>query len=331
MNPSFCRRRMVQATGAAALLASLGQRVAAQAGVETLKFVTGFAAGGTSDTICRRVATRMSPGYAKQAVVENRTGAGGQIAIQYVKGQPADGATLLQTPTSMLTIYPHIYKKLPYDPLVDLTPVTLACVFDFGFAVGPAVPASVTSVPQFLEWAKANPQGANYGSPAAGSTPHFIGALLGKNAGVELKHAAYRGTQPAMLDLLGGNISAVSGPIGDLTQHLPTGKVRILGVSGAKRNRFAPDVPTYEEQGIKNATHSEWFAFFLPAKAAPELVARLNASMKNALAQKDVIDGLNGFGLEAMSSTPAELTELIKRDTAKWAPIVKQVGFTAEA
>ena len=152
MNPSFCRRRMVQATGAAALLASLGQRVAAQAVVETLKFVTGFAAGGTSDTICRRVATRMSPGYAKQAVVENRTGAGGQIAIQYVKGQPADGATLLQTPTSMLTIYPHIYKKLPYDPLVDLTPVTLACVFDFGFAVGPAVPASMTSVPQFLEW-----------------------------------------------------------------------------------------------------------------------------------------------------------------------------------
>jgi tripartite-type tricarboxylate transporter receptor subunit TctC len=193
------------------------------------------------------------------------------------------------------------------------------------------VPLSVKTVPEFLAWAKANPLGANFGSPAAGSTPHFIGALLGKNAGVDLKHAAYRGTQPAMLDLLGGNVSAVSGPIGDLTQHLPTGKVRILGVSGAKRNRFAPDVPTYEEQGIKNATHSEWFAFFLPAKASPELVARLNASMKNALAQKDVIDGLNGFGLEAMSSTPAELTELIKRDTAKWAPIVKQVGFTAEA
>lgn len=330
MNPSFSRRRMVQATGAAALLASLGQRVAAQAGVETLKFVTGFAAGGTSDTICRRVATRMSPGYAKQAVVENRTGAGGQIAIQYVKGQPADGATLLQTPTSMLTIYPHIYKKLPYDPLVDLTPVTLACVFDFGFAVGPAVPASVTSVPQFLEWAKANPQGANYGSPAAGSTPHFIGALLGKNAGVELKHAAYRGTQPAMLDLLGGNISAVSGPIGDITQHLSTGKVRILGVSGTKRSRFAPNVPTFEEQGVKGASHSEWFAFLLPPKANADVVARMNAALKTALAAPDVVEGLAGFGLEAMSSSPADLAELLKRDTAKWGPIVKQIGFTAE-
>ena len=327
----FSRRQLLQTTGASALLAGIGQSAFAQAQLETTKIITGFAAGGTSDTICRRVAQKLQGDFAKAAVVENKTGAGGQIAVQTVKAAAPDGATVLQTPTSILTIYPHIYKKLAYEPLTDLTPVTLGCVFDFGLAVGPAVPTTVKSVPEFLAWAKANPMGANFGSPAAGSTPHFIGALLGKNAGVELKHAAYRGTQPAMLDLLGGNVSAVSGPIGDLTQHLPTGKVRILGVSGAKRSRFAPDVPTYEEQGIKNATHSEWFAFFLPAKAAPDLVARLNTAMKNALAQKDVIEGLAGFGLEAMSSTPAELTDLIKKDTAKWAPIVKQVGFTAEA
>lgn len=327
----FSRRQLLQTTGASALLAGIGQSAFAQAQLETTKIITGFAAGGTSDTICRRVAQKLQGDFAKAAVVENKTGAGGQIAVQTVKAAAPDGATVLQTPTSILTIYPHIYKKLAYEPLTDLTPVTLGCVFDFGLAVGPAVPTTVKTVPEFLAWAKANPMGANFGSPAAGSTPHFIGALLGKNAGVELKHAAYRGTQPAMLDLLGGNVSAVSGPIGDLTQHLPTGKVRILGVSGAKRSRFAPDVPTYEEQGIKNATHSEWFAFFLPAKAAPDLVARLNTAMKNALAQKDVIEGLAGFGLEAMSSTPAELTDLIKKDTAKWAPIVKQVGFTAEA
>jgi tripartite-type tricarboxylate transporter receptor subunit TctC len=327
---TFNRRQLLQTTGASALLASLGQHAFAQASIETATIVTGFAAGGTSDTTCRRIATRLSPDYAKTAVVENRTGAGGQIAVSYVKGRPADGTTILQTPTSILTIYPHIYKKLPYDPMVDLTPVSLACIFDFGFAVGPAVPASVKSVPEFLAWAKANPTGANYGSPAAGSTPHFIGALLGKKGGVELKHAAYRGTQPAMLDLLGGNISAVSGPIGDITQHLASGKVRILGVSGAKRNRFAPEVPTFGEQGIKDMAHSEWFAFFLPAKASPEVVAKLNTAMKNALLQKDVIDGLGTFGLEAMSSTPGELTELLKKDTAKWAPIVKEVGFTAE-
>ncbi|MDH6168706.1 tripartite-type tricarboxylate transporter receptor subunit TctC [Variovorax boronicumulans] len=327
---SFTRRQILQTTGASALLAGIGQQAFAQAGIETATIVTGFAAGGTSDTICRRVAQKLSPEYAKAVVVENRTGAGGQIAVTYVKGRPADGTTILQTPTSILTIYPHIYKKLPYDPMVDITPVSIGCIFDFGFAVGPAVPASVKSVPEFLAWAKANPAGANYGSPAAGSTPHFIGALLGMQAGVDLKHAAYRGTQPAMLDLLGSNISAVSGPIGDITQHLQSGKVRILGVSGAKRSRFAPDVPTFGEQGIKNMAHSEWFAFFLPAKASPELVTRLNTAMKNTLAQKDVIDGLGTFGLDAMSSTPAELTELLKKDTAKWAPIVKEVGFTAE-
>ena len=327
---SITRRQVIQSAGASALLASLSQTAFAQS-IENLKIVTGFAAGGTSDTTCRRVATRMAPGYANTAVVENKTGAGGQIAVQFVKEAKPDGATLLQTPTSILTIYPHIYKKLPYDPMVDLQPASLACVFDFGLAVGPAVPLSVKTVPEFLAWAKANPAGANFGSPAAGSTPHFIGAILGKDAGIDMKHAAYRGTQPAMLDLLGGNISAVSGPIGDLTQHLPTGKVRILGVSGSKRSRFAPDVPTYEEQGVKNVTHSEWFAFFLPAKTPADIVARMNAALKSALAQKDVIDGMAGFGLEAMSSAPGELTDLIKRDTAKWAPIVKAVGFTADA
>lgn len=316
--------------GASAVLAAIGQAAWAQS-LDNLRIVTGFAAGGTSDTLCRRVATRMAPDYAKTAVVENKTGAGGQIAVQFVKEARPDGMTLLQTPTSILTIYPHIYKKLPYEPLVDLTPVSIACVFDFGFAVGPAVPLSVRTVPEFLTWAKANPLGANFGSPAAGSTPHFIGALLGKSAGIDMKHAAYRGTQPAMLDLLGGNISAVSGPIGDITQHLPTGRVRILGVSGAKRSRFAPDVPTFAEQGLKEMTHSEWFAFLLPAKTPSDVVSRMNAALKAALAQKDVIDGLSGFGLEAQSSTPGELTDLLKKDTAKWAPIVKSVGFTADA
>lgn len=324
------RRHILQSTGAAGLLAAIGQQAFAQAQIETARLITGFAAGGTSDTLCRRVATKLGAPYATTCVVENKTGAGGQIAVTYVKAAAPDGATILQTPTSILTIYPHIYKKLPYDPMVDLTPVTVACVFDFGFAVGPAVPLNIKTVPEFLAWAKANPAGANFGSPAAGSTPHFIGALLGKNAGVDLKHAAYRGTQPAMLDLLGGNISAVSGPIGDITQHLPTGKIRILGVSGEKRNRFAPDVPTFGEQGIKDMAHSEWFAFLLPAKASPEVVARLSAAMKVALAQKDVIDGLAGFGLEAMYTSPAELGDLLKKDTAKWAPIVKAVGFTAE-
>lgn len=328
---SIQRRHLIQSTGVAALLASIGQQAWAQAQIDTLKIVTGFAAGGTSDNTCRRVGTGLTGSYARTVVVENRTGAGGQIAIQFIKGAPADGTTLLQSPTSMFTIYPHIYKKLPYDPVADVTPVTLACVFDFGFAVGPLVPASVKTLADFVSWAKANPTQANFGSPAAGSTPHFVGALLGKSAGLDLKHAAYRGTQPAMQDLLGGQIAAVSGPIGDITQHLASGKVRILATSGAKRNRFAPDVPTYAEQGFKELTHSEWFAFFLPPKADAALVARMNSALKVALATKDVVDGLATFGLEAMSNSPTELADLLKQDTAKWSPIVKSIGFSADA
>jgi tripartite-type tricarboxylate transporter receptor subunit TctC len=226
--------------------------------------ITGFAAGGTSDTTCRRVAQALTGTYARTAVVENKTGAGGQIAIQTLKTLPADGATILQSPTSMFTIYPHIYKRLPYDPVADVTPVSLACVFDFGLAVGPMVPASVRNVTDFVAWAKANPNQATFGSPAAGSTPHFIPALLGIKSGFEFKHAPYRGTQPAMQDLLGGQIPAVSGPIGDLTQHLASGKVRILATSGAKRSRFAPDVPTYTEQGFGDLQHSEWFPRCIP-------------------------------------------------------------------
>ena len=149
---SISRRNVLQSAGASALLAGIGQSAWAQAQVESLKIVTGFPPGGTSDTICRRMAEKLVPGYAKAAFVENKTGAGGQIAVQTVKAAPPDGTTILQTPMSMLGIYPHIYKKLPYDPVADVVPVTLGCVFDFGFAVGPAVPASVTTVPACLAW-----------------------------------------------------------------------------------------------------------------------------------------------------------------------------------
>lgn len=326
---SINRRAILQATGAG-FLTSLGRWAHAQAAIETTKIVNGFAAGGTSDAICRRVASKLSPGFAANALVENRAGASGQLAVSYVKSQPADGGNILQTATSILTIYPHIYKKLPYDPLVDLTPVSLGCVFDFGFCVGSMVPATVKTVPEFLAWAKANPNGASFGSPAAGSTPHFIGELIGRNGGVDLRHTPYRGTQAALQDLMGGHLPATSGPLGDMTMHVSTGRLRILGVSGAKRSRFAPDVATFEEQGVRGATHSEWFSFYLPAKASPELVNKLNSAIRNALAQKDVVDGLATFGLEAMASTPQELADLLRKDTAKWAPIVKQVGFTAD-
>jgi tripartite-type tricarboxylate transporter receptor subunit TctC len=316
----------------AAILGLLEQSLMAQTnpGIDNLRIVTGFSAGGTSDTLCRRLSSKMAPEYAKSVVVDNKTGAGGQIAIQYIKTQPTDGTVALQSPSSMFTIYPHIYKKLPYDPVADVTPVSLACVFDFVFAVGPMVPASVKTLKDYLAWSQANPQMANFGSPAAGSTPHFVGMLIGKLAGVNYQHVAYRGSQPAMLDLLGGNLAAVSAPIGDVLQHVSTGKVRMLVASGAKRSRFAPEVPIFADLGYKDMVYNEYFGIFLPPKAPTDVVARLNASLKIALASKEVIEGLATFGLESIYSTPQEFAEVLRKDTQRWEPIVKQVGFSAD-
>ena len=333
--PRHGRRSFVRASGALAAVAAFGPagRVSAQgATLETTRIVTGFPPGGTSDTLCRRVAEGLRGGtFAKTAVVENKAGAGGQIAVQSMKGAATDGSVILQTPASMLAIYPHIYKKLAYDVFTDVTPVTLACEFEFGFAVGPAVPAEIKTVPDFLAWCKANPTQANFGSPAAGSVPHFIGVLLGQSAGVEMKHVAYRGSQPAIQDLIGGQIQAVSAPIGEFLQQVAAGKARLLGVSGDTRSRFAPGVPTYIEQGLKDMVFSEWFGFFLPGGVDVPVVMRANEALRGALKAKDVIDGLAVMGLEVLSSTPAELALRLKADHDRWGPIVRKIGFTADS
>jgi tripartite-type tricarboxylate transporter receptor subunit TctC len=326
------RRQFVQSAAALATLASIGlsTRSHAQA-VESLKVVVGFAAGGTADATARRLAEKLRPGYAKSSVVENRTGAGGQIAIQALKGVPADGSMLVITPMSILGIYPHTYKKLPYDPVADAQPVSMACVFEYALAVGPAVPASVTNLDQFAAWCKANPDKANYGSPAAGSQPHFVAALYGRATGIDFKHIPYRGTQPAIVDLLGGNISSVSGPVGDFLQHIPTGRIRILATSGAARSRFVQNVPTYTEQGMKDFVFTEWFGAFTVGKTPNELVQKMSAACREAIAAKDYVDALATFGLEARGTTPEQLAAALKADTDRWAPLVKQIGFTADA
>ena len=299
--------------------------------IETAKIVVGFAPGGTVDTLARRVASKLTGSYAKAVVVENRAGAGGQIAISALKALAPDGAALLATPMSMLGIYPHTYKKLPYDPVADLTPVSLGVVFDMGFAVGPQVPASVKTVAEFLEWCKANPTNANFGSPAPGSVPHFVGELIGRAGKVELRHIGFRGSQPAILDLIGGQIAAVSAPVGEFLPHLPGGKVRLLTTTGAVRNKFAPNVPTLVEQGFNDLVFGEWFGFYLPGKASAEVLQKANAAVRAALASPDVIEGLASMGLEAKSSSPAELAARLKSDSDKWKPIVKAIGFTAES
>lgn len=299
--------------------------------LESAKVLAGFAPGGTIDTLARRVAAKLSGAYAKSTLVDNRTGAGGQIAISALKSAAPDGTTLLVTPMSMLGIYPHTYRKLPYDPVVDLTPVSLGVVFDMGFAVGPQVPASVKTVPEFLGWCKANPTNANFGSPAPGSVPHFVGELIGRAGNVDMRHVGFRGSQPAILDLMGGQIAAVSAPVGEFLPHLASGKLRLLATTGAARSKFVPGISTLGEQGLKDMVYGEWFGIFLPGKASSEVTQRANAAVRSALADKEVIDALATMGLQAQSSTASELASLLQADTEKWRPIVKAIGFTAES
>jgi tripartite-type tricarboxylate transporter receptor subunit TctC len=328
---TLSRRQFIRhaaAGGFGALAAGAGR---AQPLPENARLYAGFAPGGTVDVTARRVADKLRNVVARSVVVENRTGAGGQIALSSLKTAPADGLTFAITPMSMLGIYPNTYRKLPYDPVADFQPVSQAVRFDFGLAVGPMVPAGVRTLQDFIGWCKANRGSASFGSPAAGSVPHFVGELFGRAAGIEFKHVPYRGTQPAIIDMMGGQVAAVSGPMGEFLQHLSTGKVRFVATSGQVRSRFAPTVPTYAEQGFKDIVFDEWFGFYLPARAPQEAVGRLSAAIRAALATQDVVDALALMGLEAKPSSPAELAALLKKDNERWAPLIKTIGFTADA
>jgi tripartite-type tricarboxylate transporter receptor subunit TctC len=298
--------------------------------IDTARVLTGFPAGGTVDVVARRVADKLRGGYAKVTLVENKPGAGGRLAVEELKRSAADGKTLLITPAAMVTLYPHIYLRLPYG-LADVTPVCGATSVVFGLGVGPAVPESVKSLKDFLGWAKANPKAASYGSPGAGSPPHLVGALLEKESGVDLTHVPYRGTVPGIQDLLGGQLTSFSGPIGDYLPHVKTGKLRVLATSGPKRSRFLPDVPTYTELGYKALEQVEWYGFFLPGKAAPELVQRLAAGIRAAMEAPDMADALAQYGLEVAVTTPAELARAVRDENAAWGPVIKRVGFTPES
>jgi tripartite-type tricarboxylate transporter receptor subunit TctC len=321
------RRQVI--TAATGTLAGWPWLATAQA-VDTARILTGFPAGGTVDVVARRVADKLRGTYAKATLVENKPGAGGRLAVDELKRSAADGTTLLVTPAAMVTLYPHIYLKLPYG-VADVTPVCGATSVVFGLGVGSAVPEAVKTLKDFLDWARANPKAASYGSPGAGSPPHLVGALLEKESGVALTHVPYRGTVPGMQDLLGGQLTSFSGPIGDYLPHVKTGRLRVLATSGPQRSRFLPEVPTYTELGYKALEQVEWYGFFLPGKAAPELVQRMAAAIRAAMGGSEMADALGQYGLEVAVTSPAELTKAVQDENAAWGPIVKRVGFTPES
>ncbi|GLS14357.1 tripartite tricarboxylate transporter substrate-binding protein [Hydrogenophaga electricum] len=325
------RRDFIGATGAG-LLWGAHSAASAQA-ADTLRIFVGFPAGTTPDTLARKVGDKLVQlGLVRAVVVENRTGAGGQLGVVALKGAATDGTQLLLTPMSMLGVYPFTYKKLPYDPVADVSPVTMGASFDYGIAVGTAVPESVKDIPGLMAWYKANPDKANIGSPATGSTLHFTGVTLGKAAGVELTHVGYRGSPPAIQDLIGGSLPALVSPLGSFLSYMvPGSKLRVLASSGAQRSRFTPQLPTLVEQGFKNLAFNEWYGFYAPARTPDEMVRRVNAALHQALKAPEVVETLHSAGMESAPGTPADLTAALQRDMKTWGPIVKSIGFTADS
>ena len=296
---------------------------------QAAKLVIGAPPGGAGDTFLRRLADKLRGAYAASVIVENKTGAAGQIALMATRDAAPDGATLLMTPSTFFSVYPHSYSKLPYSTQ-DFEPVSLLAYTNFGLAIGPLVPETVKTLADFMAWAKAHPELATFGSPAAGSVPHLIAAAAGQNFGAPLRHVPYRGSVPGLQDMRGGQIAAMSSPIGALLPHLGTGGVRVLAVTGSSRSSLLPQVPTYREQGLP-VIGREWFGMFMPRGARPEVVVRAHTFIRQSLLQPDLVDGASKLGLEVASSTGAELQELIRQDSKEWEVWVKRLGFTAEA
>jgi len=332
-HPTWNRRHALQALALPLMCPWAALAQIAGLPIEQVKIINGFPAGGTADATSRRVGDKLAgTTYSKNtAVVENKTGAAGRIAIDTVKNGPADGSSLLLTPYSMMAIYPHIYKSLSYDPVMDFAPVCMASSMSHGLAVGPAVAASVKTVKEFVAWCKANPKLANYGSPAAGSTPHFLGALLSLDTGVEMQHVPYRGSVPGVTDLIGGQLAAMFTPHGDFLANHRSGKIRLLATSGKKRSPFVPEVATFAEQGFPDLTVEEWFGFFAPAKTPVNVVNAANAAINMAIKDKGLQDAWAIQGLVPLGGTAENMAVDLKKQLAFWGPVVKRVGFTADS
>ena len=314
--------------GACALLA-FAAPVAAQDRMEKpVRILVGFAPGGTADLIARVVADKLKDTIGQPVIVENKPGAAGRITADAVKAAAPDGSTIMVMPIGPMAVVPHTLKQLPFDPVKDFTAIGLGATFQFALAAGPGSGAKTWG--EFVAWAKANPAKASYATSAAGSLPHFVGVLLSKDIGIDMVHVAYKGSGAYMNDLIGGQVPSAIDTVADLSEQHRAGKIRILATTGAARAPATPEVPTFTELGLKNMVASGWFGFFAPANTPKAVIDTLNRGINKALTSPDVVERLTKLGMDPATSTPDEFAKIVASDYAKWGPIVKASGFTAD-
>lgn len=295
---------------------------------KTLRVLVGFPAGVSIDVVTRIVAEKMKDELKRPVIVDNRPGAGGRLAAELLKSAAPDGNTVMVTPIVVPVLAPLVFSKLNYNPETDFAPVGKVC--DFSFALAVPVTSPVKNLKDFSAWLKANPQQANFGSPAAGSLPHFFGVMIGSALNVDMVHVPFNGGAALQSAVLGGHAPAGIDVVMEWQQNAKAGKVTVLATSGAQRSKVMPDVPTFREQGFGDVVGQGWFAMYAPANTSNAAIEDINKALNKALATPEVRERFAGLGLEVGGGSAADLQKIMQDDAKRWAPIVKKSGFKAD-
>lgn len=304
------------------LLATMAATTALAQGKPPLRILVGFPPGGSADVLARLVADALKDDFSP-IVVDNKPGAGGRIALNMVKTAKPDGQTVVVQPSGPMVLFPHVYKRLDYDAVRDFTPVSQIARFQFGVVANPT--HGVKNVAEMITKAKAHPGASTYGTPGAGTLPHFMGVLMEQSSGMQLNHVPFQGGAPANNALLGGHIDYKFDVVSETAELHRTGKVRILAVTGTQRDPQVPEVPTLREAGVPmDAT--AWFAMYGPAGLGGEALTRLEKAMVKIVREPAMKDKLLKLGYEPIGSSSAELAEAQKADLNRWEKPIKATG-----
>lgn len=293
-----------------------------------IRMIVPFPPGGTTDVVARLVAQKLTEAWGQQVVVDNRPGAGGIIGTEIVAKATPDGYTALLGSITTHAVNPALYKKLNFDPVKDFTPVSLVVSSPQLLAVHPSVAAK--SVKELIALAKAKPGQLNYASAGTGTSPHLTFELFKSMAGIDVVHVPYKGTGPAITDLIGGQVQMMITGVVALMPHIKSGKLRGLGVTSAKRVAALPDLPTIAESGIPSFDVSSWFGVFLPGGTPKPIVANMNAEIRKILEVPEVRQRLISQGADPASNTPEEFAAYVKAEMAKWGKVVRDTGARAD-
>lgn len=292
-----------------------------------VRFIVPFAPGGGTDIVARVLAQRLNDAWGRAVIVDNRPGAGSTLGTDLAVKSPADGYTMLLSSIS-LAFNASLYKSLPFDPTRDLAPVTLVAIQPNMLVTNPRLPAQ--SVKELLALAKQKPGSIKYASGGNGSGPHLATELLKMSTGVELTHVPYKGTGPALIDLLAGQVDMMIAVTASALPHVRAGRLRALAVTGEARSTVAPDVPTLDESGIPGYEFKTWYGIQVPARTPVAIVNELNQRVSDVLARPDVVEQFNAAGLDARASSPRDFGALIAAEISKWGKVVKASGARIE-